>query len=95
MKALLARCNIDPSILLLLGTVALASLLPARGIWADIVSLASKIGIVLLFFLHGARLSREAASTCRTCSSSRRLLLLLQRRQPRIRPRAQAAITPA
>ena len=60
MKALLARFNIDPYILLLLGTVVLASLLPARGIWADIVSLASKIGIVLLFFLHGARLSREA-----------------------------------
>ncbi|TPE62198.1 bile acid:sodium symporter [Sandaracinobacter neustonicus] len=60
MKALLARFNIDPYILLLLGTVALASLLPARGIWADIVGIASKIGIVLLFFLHGARLSREA-----------------------------------
>lgn len=60
MKALLARFNIDPYILLLLGTVLLASLLPARGMWADLVGAASKLGIMLLFFLHGARLSREA-----------------------------------
>ncbi|WP_137681681.1 bile acid:sodium symporter family protein [Aurantiacibacter suaedae] len=60
MKALLARLRIDPFILLLLATVGLASLLPARGLGADIAGGAADIGIVLLFFLHGARLSRQA-----------------------------------
>lgn len=60
MKALLARLKIDTYILLLVGTVALASFLPARGIGADIAGIAAKIGIVILFFMHGARLSRQA-----------------------------------
>nr|WP_302675548.1 bile acid:sodium symporter family protein [Sphingomonas faeni] len=45
---------------MLLGTVVLASLLPARGEMATIVGYAADIGIVLLFFLHGAKLSRDA-----------------------------------
>ncbi|EZP56731.1 MULTISPECIES: bile acid:sodium symporter family protein [unclassified Sphingomonas] len=50
----------EPFILMLLGTVLLASLIPARGIWAGIAGDAADVGIVLLFFLHGAKLSREA-----------------------------------
>jgi sodium/bile acid cotransporter 7 len=50
----------DTFILSLLATVALASLLPATGTAAAIVGWASNIAIGLLFFLHGARLSREA-----------------------------------
>ncbi len=50
----------EPFILMLLGTVLLASVLPPRGVIAMIVGVAADIGIVLLFFLHGARLSREA-----------------------------------
>ncbi|KQU55812.1 bile acid:sodium symporter [Sphingomonas sp. Leaf339] len=50
----------EPFILMLLGTVALASLLPARGIWSGIAAGAADTAIVLLFFLHGAKLSREA-----------------------------------
>ena len=50
----------EPFILMLLGTVLLASILPPRGVIATIVGAAADIGIVLLFFLHGARLSREA-----------------------------------
>jgi sodium/bile acid cotransporter 7 len=50
----------EPFILMLLGTVVLASVLPARGEMATIVGYAADIGIVLLFFLHGAKLSREA-----------------------------------
>ncbi|MBE2993169.1 bile acid:sodium symporter [Sphingomonas sp. CFBP 13603] len=45
---------------MLLGTVVLASILPARGEMATIVGYAADIGIVLLFFLHGAKLSRDA-----------------------------------
>jgi sodium/bile acid cotransporter 7 len=54
------RQALDPFLLLLIATVALASVLPARGAgarWADGMADA---GIVLLFFLHGAKLSRAA-----------------------------------
>jgi len=54
------RGAFDPYILLLLGTVALASWLPARGGFAQAAEGAANAGIVLLFFLHGAKLSREA-----------------------------------
>ena len=60
MKALLARLYIDPYLLMLLGTVALASFLPPTGLWAPISSAVADIGIMALFFLHGARLSRQA-----------------------------------
>ena len=50
----------EPFILMLLGTVLLASVLPPRGIWTSVFDAAADAGIVLLFFLHGAKLSREA-----------------------------------
>ncbi|MFD5495156.1 bile acid:sodium symporter family protein [Streptomyces sp. NPDC127091] len=52
---------IDPYILLLLGTVGLAALLPARGTGAELASGASTAAIALLFFLYGARLSTREA----------------------------------
>ncbi|KKW91402.1 bile acid:sodium symporter family protein [Sphingobium chungbukense] len=54
------RDLLDPFLLLLICTVALASVLPARGEGARIAGAAADAGIVLLFFLHGAKLSREA-----------------------------------
>lgn len=60
MYRLLSRLNIDPFLLLLVSTVALASLLPARGAFAGIAGGIADAGIALLFFLHGARLSRAA-----------------------------------
>ncbi len=60
MKALLARLHIDPYLLMLLGTMALATLFPARGVWAPVAGGVADAGIVALFFLHGARLSRQA-----------------------------------
>ncbi|MES2020152.1 bile acid:sodium symporter family protein [uncultured Bradyrhizobium sp.] len=45
---------------MLLGTVALASFLPARGMWQAIAGDIATAAIVLLFFLHGAKLSRQA-----------------------------------
>ena len=57
---------IDPYVLLLLGTVCLAALLPARGTGADVASGASTAAIAFLFFLYGARLStREAVDGLR------------------------------
>lgn len=60
MKNLLARLRIDPFTLALLCTVTLASLLPISGqpaVWLDGFT---DFAIAALFFLHGARLSREA-----------------------------------
>ncbi|MDR7153620.1 sodium/bile acid cotransporter 7 [Sphingobium xenophagum] len=54
------RHALDPFLLLLLATVALASILPARGEGARIAGMVADAGIVLLFFLHGAKLSRAA-----------------------------------
>ncbi|MXM67977.1 bile acid:sodium symporter [Streptomyces sp. HUCO-GS316] len=52
---------VDPYIVLLLGTVGLAALLPASGTGADVASGASKAAIAFLFFLYGARLSTREA----------------------------------
>lgn len=40
--------------------IACSIVLPCRGIWDDIFSMASDAAIVLLFFLYGAKLSRKA-----------------------------------
>lgn len=50
----------DPFTIALVAVVAAASLLPARGEAVPVLSVATIAGIALLFFLHGARLSREA-----------------------------------
>ncbi|MFJ8790353.1 bile acid:sodium symporter family protein [Streptomyces sp. NPDC102462] len=52
---------IDPYILLLLGTVGLAALLPARDTAADVASGGATAAIAFLFFLYGARLSTREA----------------------------------
>lgn len=52
---------IDPYILALIGTVALAALLPASGGAADVAGGASTGAVALLFFLYGARLSTAEA----------------------------------
>jgi sodium/bile acid cotransporter 7 len=50
----------DRYVLAILGMVALASVLPVRGAAAGDLALVTKLVIALLFFLHGAKLSREA-----------------------------------
>ena len=54
------RLRLDPFILALVTTLVAASLLPVRGQAAEALSLAARIVIAVLFFLHGAKLSREA-----------------------------------
>ncbi|MGE7207029.1 bile acid:sodium symporter family protein [Sphingomonas sp. NPDC019816] len=51
---------LEPFILALLGTVLLATFLPARGGFAVVAGYVADAGIILLFFLHGAKLSRDA-----------------------------------
>lgn len=60
MPSLFRRLNLDPYLLLLLCTVALASVLPPRGDFAPFMEHVADAGIVFLFFLHGAKLSRQA-----------------------------------
>ena len=50
----------DDFTLALVGVVLLASILPARGGFVPVVDLLTTVAISLLFFLHGAKLSREA-----------------------------------
>ena len=56
----LSRLKVDRYLLLIIAMVVAASLLPARGQAAVGFDWATKIAIGLVFFLHGARLSREA-----------------------------------
>lgn len=56
-EAVLARFGFDRYMLLLVGTVVLASLLPARGSAAAILSHLTYWVIALLFFLYGAKLT--------------------------------------
>ncbi len=54
--------TVDKFTLALIGTVVLASLLPARGSFAPAVDVIGRISIILLFFMHGANLSPRAVA---------------------------------
>ncbi|WP_313176952.1 bile acid:sodium symporter family protein [Massilia sp.] len=54
------KLAIEPYTVALLGMVVLASVLPASGQVADVLGNVTTFAIGLLFFLHGAKLSREA-----------------------------------
>src|SRR3954470_13128361 len=56
---MLRRLIPDPFLIFLIGTVLLASILPARGAFAGVVGWLSLVTIVLLFFFHGAKLARD------------------------------------
>lgn len=53
----LQRFHIDGFILSMVATVALAAVLPASGVFADVLDIVSTIGIGLLFFVYGVKLS--------------------------------------
>ncbi len=57
------RFSIDPYILMMVGTVAIASVLPAVGLGAVIANWAATLAIGILFFMYGAKLSPQAALT--------------------------------
>lgn len=52
--------KIDPYILAIVATAALASIFPCRGELANVADHATDVIVALLFFLYGARLSRES-----------------------------------
>jgi solute carrier family 10 (sodium/bile acid cotransporter), member 7 len=57
---MLARLFPDRFILILLATILVATLLPARGAWLVIAGHVSNAAIFSLFFFHGLRLERSA-----------------------------------
>ena len=57
----MSRLRVDPYLVALFGVVALASVLPARGVAAPFVDHLTDAAITLLFFLYGARLSPQEA----------------------------------
>jgi len=63
LQTIRVRVRIDPYLLLLIGTVALAALLPARGAATAMVDAAVNLAVALLFLLYGARLKPEAILT--------------------------------
>lgn len=56
---MLRRLIPDPFLIFLVGAILLATVLPARGVFATIVGWLSLITILLLFFFHGAKMARE------------------------------------
>jgi sodium/bile acid cotransporter 7 len=62
LSAALRRLSIDTYTILIMAMVLLASLLPASGATAVGLSHVTTVAIALLFFLHGAKLSREAVA---------------------------------
>lgn len=60
LHAIRARIHLDPYLLLLIGTVALAALIPAHGSATRIVDIGVDLAVALLFLLYGARLRPDA-----------------------------------
>jgi solute carrier family 10 (sodium/bile acid cotransporter), member 7 len=61
MNTLLSRLHVDPYIASILGTVAVASALPAQGLAMTAASGAGTAAIALMFFLQGTRLAPRSA----------------------------------
>lgn len=59
MSSLRTRLRIDPYIVALIGAVAVASALPARGAGARVMDGLADGAVALLFFLYGGRLARS------------------------------------
>ena len=53
--------KIDPLLLGIIAATIIAFIVPARGTFADVFGVATKLAIALLFFLYGARLSTQEA----------------------------------
>ncbi len=60
MSSFLSRLGVDPYLLALIATVAIAAILPAKGSAADVFNYVVFAAIFLLFFLYGAKLSTDA-----------------------------------
>ncbi len=57
---MLVKLRPDGFTIALLIVVVIATVLPAKGVVAEGFAIATRLAIMLLFFMHGAKLSREA-----------------------------------
>ncbi|WEJ56957.1 bile acid:sodium symporter family protein [Devosia sp. FJ2-5-3] len=60
LQSALKKFGIDAYLIMLLGVVVLACILPARGPFAEFVGQAAYYAVALLFFVYGAKLKSEA-----------------------------------
>lgn len=63
MNVIFSRLRIDAYSLAIIGMVVLAAILPARGASKDVLDIVVHAAIALLFFIYGARISRQAIWT--------------------------------
>ena len=63
MTGFLSRLRLDPYILAIMAMVAVAALIPARGVGKDVLDVVVHAAIALLFFIYGAKLSPQAIWT--------------------------------
>jgi len=63
MKALLNRLRLDPYIVAIMAMVAVAAVLPARGVGKDVLDVVVHVAIAVLFFIYGAKISPAAIWT--------------------------------
>lgn len=63
MKALLNRLRLDPYIVAIMTMVAVAAVLPARGVGKDVLDVVVHVAIAVLFFIYGAKISPAAIWT--------------------------------
>ena len=98
---LLRRFRIDPYLVLILLMVVLATLLPVRAAAADIFGWATKLAIAVLFFFHGAKLSRDAviaglgAAAVPDCPAPRIRLISVSAKKATLRAPARVKNTPS
>lgn len=60
MNALLRRPRLDPYIFAIMAMVAVAAIIPARGVGKEVLDHVVHAAIALLFFIYGAKISRQA-----------------------------------
>lgn len=60
MNILLRRLRLDPYIIAIMAMVAVAAVIPAKGVGKDVLDHVVHAAIALLFFIYGARISPQA-----------------------------------
>lgn len=60
MTALLNRLRLDPYIVAIMAMVAVAAILPARGVGKEVLDVVVHVAIAVLFFIYGAKISAGA-----------------------------------
>lgn len=63
MNALLRRLRLDPYIAAIMAMVAVAAVLPAKGVGKDVLDQVVHAAIAILFSIYGAKISPKAIWT--------------------------------